>query len=151
MFAELEPLLLEAFSQAEPGTEYVITRYTDAGANLRTKLQRIIRRAGLTPWPKLWHNLRASRQTELANLYPIHVVCHWIGNSQEIAQNQYLQVTDAHFAQAVMRPEKSPQQVAQNPAQSAAVSAGNGQNCSKAGNENRSDLPSDSYASRYLH
>ncbi len=32
-------------------------------------------RAGLTPWPKLWQNLRSSRETELVETYPIHVVC----------------------------------------------------------------------------
>lgn len=100
MFPELRPLLQQAFDEAEPGSEYVITRYRGAGANLRTQFERIIVRAGVKPWPKPFHNLRASRQTELAETFPIHVVCQWIGNSQAIAQEHYLQVTDAHFAQA---------------------------------------------------
>lgn len=41
--------------------------------NLRTQLQRILKRAGLTAWPKLWQNLRATRATELADRYPAHV------------------------------------------------------------------------------
>jgi hypothetical protein len=45
----------------------------------------IIKRAGLKPWPKLWHNLRITRQTELAATFPIHVVCEWLGNSTLIA------------------------------------------------------------------
>jgi hypothetical protein len=49
------------------------------------------------PWPRLWHNLRASAQTDLANLFPAHVVCKWLGNTAAIAANHYLQVTDAHF------------------------------------------------------
>jgi hypothetical protein len=61
---------------------------------------RIIRRAGLTPWPKLFHNLRASRETELAAEYPTHVVCAWIGNTERIAAKHYRQVTDDDFAQA---------------------------------------------------
>jgi len=153
LFPELRPLLLEAFEQAAPGTEYVITRCRDASANLRTHLQRIIRKAGLTPWPKLFHNLRASRQTELAEKYPIHVVCQWIGNSRAVAQEHYLQVTDAHFAQASAEPvmEQTPtNSAAQNPAQSTAVSVSKGREAAEAANENRPDLPSDSDQSRYL-
>src|SRR5206468_223950 len=104
LFPELRPYLLDVFEQAEEGTEYVITRYRQANVNLRTQLNRIIDNAGLKPWPKLFHNLRATRQTELAERYPIHVVCAWLGNSRAVAQEHYLQVTDAHFTQAVEDP-----------------------------------------------
>jgi hypothetical protein len=60
----------------------------------------IVRRAGLKPWPKLFHNLRASRQTELAQWFPERVVCEWIGNSQVVAREHYLRVTEADFARA---------------------------------------------------
>ena len=39
-------------------------------------MHRIIRRAGLTPWPKPFQNLRSTRETELAETYPLHVVRH---------------------------------------------------------------------------
>ena len=52
-------------------------------------------------WPKLFHNLRASRQTELTARFPLHVVCGWIGNSAPIADKHYLQITDDHYADAV--------------------------------------------------
>jgi hypothetical protein len=68
--------------------------------NLRTGLLRIIRWARLTAWPRLWQNLRSSRETELAAEYPIHVVCAWIGNSELIAAKHYLQVTEADFERA---------------------------------------------------
>jgi integrase len=100
IFPELRPYLEEVFERAEPGTVFLINRYRDTNANLRTQLMRIIRRAGLTPWPKLFQNLRASRETELAAEYPLHVVCAWIGNSALIAQKHYLQVTDADFERA---------------------------------------------------
>ena len=60
IFPELRPFLEEAWEQAQVGQEYVITRYR-GNVNLRTQLQRIIKRAGVAPWPKLWQNLRASR------------------------------------------------------------------------------------------
>ena len=101
LFPELRPILEAAFDAADPGTEYLITRYRNANANLRTQFLRIIARAGVKPWPKLFHNLRASRQTELTGSFPLHVVCEWIGNTALIAEVHYLQVTDDHYQQAV--------------------------------------------------
>ena len=114
-------------------------------------MERIIKRAGVKPWPKLFHNLRSTRQTELTEKFPSHVVCAWLGNSRAVAQDHYLQVTDAHFAQAVAEPAKRPDQAAHNPAQSATVTTGNEQDRSQTKNENRPDLPGDSSAYRYLH
>jgi hypothetical protein len=66
----------------------------------------------------LWQNLRSTRQTELAERWPQHVVCAWLGNSQKVAQEHYLQVLDEHFEQA--------SEAAQNPAQCEAVNGSNG-------------------------
>lgn len=38
---------------------------------------------------------------ELAEQFPIQVVCDWIGNTEAIASKHYLQVTEDHFARAV--------------------------------------------------
>jgi integrase len=102
IFPELRPYLEDAFEQAEPGTVFLINRYRDPAVNLRTQFLRVIRRAGVAAWPKLFQNLRASRETELAATFPLHVVCAWIGNSALIAQKHYLQVTDADFAKATL-------------------------------------------------
>ncbi len=100
LFPELLPYLEEAFEQAEPGTVHVISRYRDQAVNLRTGLNRIIRRAGLEKWERPWHNLRATRQTELSAEFPLHVVCYWMGNKQAVAAEHYLQVTEDHYQQA---------------------------------------------------
>ena len=63
-------------------------------------MTRIVEQAGIKPWPKIFQNLRSTRETELAETYPIHVVCAWLGNSQPVAAKHYLQVTDDHFAHA---------------------------------------------------
>ena len=76
--------------------------------NLRTQFERLIRRVGLTPWPRLMHNLRASRETELAAEFPLHVVTRWLGNTPKIAMKHYLQVTEDDFAKATGRDGKSP-------------------------------------------
>jgi len=65
LFPELRVLLEAVFDEAPEGAVDVITRYRSPSANLRTQLERIIRRAGLPTWERLYHNLRASRQTEL--------------------------------------------------------------------------------------
>ena len=44
--------------------------------------------------------MRASRQTELQRELPIHVVCSWLGNSPQVAQQSYLLVTEDYFAKA---------------------------------------------------
>ena len=104
MFPQLRPYLLAAFEEAEPGSEYVITRYRKANCNLRTQLERILKRAGLQPWPRLFQNLRSTRETELAESYPLHVVTAWIGNSKAIAAKHYLQVRDEDFERAAQTP-----------------------------------------------
>ncbi len=60
IFRELRPYLDDVYHQADPG-RYVITKYRQANCNLRTQLERIIERAGLEAWPKLFHNLRAQQ------------------------------------------------------------------------------------------
>lgn len=101
IFDELYPLLRDAF-EAPGSAEFVLTKYRNQ-ANLRTRFEKIIKRAGLTPWPKLFQNLRSTRQTELAASYPLHLVCSWLGNKAAIAAEHYLQVTDADFAQVARR------------------------------------------------
>lgn len=104
LFPELLPHLREAFENAEPGSENVITIYRASNCNLRTQLQRIIHKAGLKSWPKLFQNLRSTRETELNERWPEYVVCAWIGNSKKVAREHYLQVTDDHFERAAQNP-----------------------------------------------
>ena len=68
----------------------------------------IIERAGLKTWPKLFQNLRASRETELVEKFPIHVVTDWLGNSPDIAHKHYLQTHEEHFKRAVDNSDPKP-------------------------------------------
>lgn len=125
IFPELRPYLEECFGRAEEGAVHVITRYRDSNINLRTTFTKIIRRASEKPWPKLFHNLRASRETELAAEYPIHVVCAWIGNSAAVAAKHYLTIRDEDFERATAQSGAiSGTPAAHFPAQR--VAAGNG-------------------------
>lgn len=128
LFPELREPLMDAFTQAEPGTNFVITRYR--GPNLRTGFERIVAKAGLTPWPKLFHNLRSSRATELAQTHPAHVVCAWLGNTEAVAEEHYLQVTEADFEKA-----------AHFPGQHTTAQVGNAQKSAKPNTQNPTEIP----------
>ena len=117
LFPELRPYLEEVFDPAEPGTKYVITQHRLGSVNLRTQLERIILRAGVEQWPRLFQNLRASRETELAKEHPLQVVVAWIGNSASIAAKHYLQLTDADFEKAIEGGAESGAVVMQNAVQ----------------------------------
>lgn len=104
LFPELRPHLEEAFDLAAEGSVHVISQYRSNEKNLRTRFERIIKRAGLEPWERLFQNLRASRETELAAEHPLHVAAAWIGNSPVIAAKHYLSVTAADYAKAVQNP-----------------------------------------------
>jgi len=105
LFPELRPYLEASHAIAPDGARFVVARYRDASTNLRTQFLRILRRAGVEPWERLFQNLRASRETELANKFPLHVVTAWLGNTPTVATQHYLTVTEEHFEQALVVPE----------------------------------------------
>ena len=115
LFPELREHLLTLLEEAEPGTEYVISRHRLGAMNLRQQFKRIIKRAGETPWAKLFHNLRASRETELMREYDLATVCKWIGNSPTVAAKHYATSVDldADFRRAAGLDDKQAQQNAQ--------------------------------------
>lgn len=116
LFPELREPLRDCFEQAPEGGELVLSRHRQPNCNLRTAFLRIVERAGLTPWPKLFQNLRGTRETELAEVFPLHIVTSWMGHSTLVAARHYLQVTEEHFRRAV--------QGSQNAAQSEGPNAG---------------------------
>ena len=124
LFPELRAILEEAWELAPEGAVYVVGNdaYRKAAdtpvgwrnCNLRTQFGRILKKVGLEAWPRLFHALRASRETELAAEYPIHVVTAWLGNTPKIAMKHYLMTTESDFAKAA---GKALKKAAQNPAQ----------------------------------
>lgn len=116
IFVELRPYLEAAFKAASaagqyPSPEsYVVDKqaYRDAAmtengwanANLRTQFAKILKRAGVDPWARLFHSMRASRETELLRDHPQHVVCAWLGNTAAVADKHYLLVTNEDFDRA---------------------------------------------------
>lgn len=119
IFPELMPHIRRAREMAPPGAEFVQTRYS-VSANIGTTFAKIVERAGLVPWEKLFQNLRASRETELMAVYPVKDVSAWLGNSAPIAMKHYAMTMQDSFDRAI-REGASPASVVklhQNPHQS---------------------------------
>jgi len=128
LFPELQAVLEQAWELTPEGTVYVVDeRYRKAAntstgwrnCNLRTTFDKIVKRAGLQPWPKLFHALRSSRETELAQEFPIHVVTAWLGNTPSIALRHYLLTTDGDFDRATAA-KSPPEPAVQIPVQQGA-------------------------------
>ena len=66
--------------------------------------EKILRQAGAEPWERLLQNLRASRETGLAKLYPLQFVTAWLGNTPMFARESYLQCRDADFEKVAQIP-----------------------------------------------
>ena len=71
-----------------------------ATANLRSGLIDYMKRAGVTPWARLFHSMRASRQTELEKDFGLAAACAWLGNTQSVAKQHYLLVTSEAWKKA---------------------------------------------------
>jgi len=92
--------------------------------------------------------MRSTRETELAEAFPLHVVTAWMGNTESMAMEHYLQVTAEHFERAVQSRDgqrsgdnglsSTAKQAAQNPAQQPAETPRGDSRASA--NENRKRL-----------
>ena len=62
LFPELLTLLEKRFDEAGPGEKFILPSYHHASSfRATTMLRGAIKRAGLEPWPRLYHSLRATR------------------------------------------------------------------------------------------
>lgn len=93
----LQPLLWQLRQEAPSDATHVIKEVQGAARNLRTRFRRIIKRAGLEPWPRLFQNLRASCATDFAQTLPIHEASRFLGHTPLIAASHYLQASDHNF------------------------------------------------------
>ncbi len=94
---ELREILDQAWEAPGADEKWVVPSLRSSSKNLRTRFTKIVTRAGLKPWPRLFQNLRSSRATDWVEVYPSHIVAAWLGHSTAIAAAHYLQVRDHHF------------------------------------------------------
>lgn len=67
-------------------------------------MTRLCIKAGIEPWPKIFQNLRSTRQTILEQHYPRGTVCAWMGNTDDIAEAHYVQEQKEFRQQAALKP-----------------------------------------------
>jgi integrase len=70
---------------------------------LRHRLTKMLCRLGITPWPRLFQNLRASWETDCLRLFPSETP-KWAGHSHLISQRNYHMQTDDSFRAAAAPP-----------------------------------------------
>lgn len=104
LWGEMQAVLERLYLEAPEGAEYVFSTLRRPGVNLRTQFQRLLERAGLKAWPKLFQNLRSSRATELASVMPGHLAAAMMGHTEAVAQKHYLQIRASDFEAALAMP-----------------------------------------------
>lgn len=102
IFPELLPYIDELKMKARSmrPTDYVFQNRRGSEAVWRSGLLRLLKKCGVAPWPKLFQNLRATRETELLAKYPAKDVVSWIGNSEAVAMKHYAMARSSVFASA---------------------------------------------------
>jgi len=109
LFPALKPFLEVAWDEAPEGAVYVVPdEYRRraqgprgwANANLRTTLEKVICRAKVESWPRLWHSMRASCESDLARQFPLPTVTRWLGNTVAVAMKHYVSILDGDFDRA---------------------------------------------------
>ena len=74
LFPEVRKALEELVVEPD-GAEFVVRNQRQgANSNLKMTREKIIVKAKVEPWKKPFQNLRSSRETQLAEQYPVHVV-----------------------------------------------------------------------------
>jgi len=126
LFPELVRPLLDASEAAPDGAVHVVSRHRSQAesaegwrnANLRTRFNKMVRRAGLKPWPKPFHAMQASCETDLLEAHPLQSVARWMGHSAKIAVANYLRVREEHYLAATNTGAKGGRGLAYFPAHS---------------------------------
>jgi integrase len=109
LFPELRRELEAWRAEAPKDREFVLKAAISPKTNLRTGLIKILKRAKIKPWPKLYQNLRSSRVTELRNQgFRENVVAQWLGHSVKVVDEHYDQITDDQFRRAIAPRQEPP-------------------------------------------
>jgi integrase len=108
LFPEVRQTLEELYLEPDGGEFVISTNDRSSQKNLRTVFEKILRKAGVDAWQRLFQNLRASRETELAQEHAIHLVTAWLGNTPKVAMEHNLQVRDEDFDKAAQIPAQQP-------------------------------------------
>ncbi len=106
LFPILERELGRSFEECPEGELYIVWENRRKGFD--SGFKRILFWAGLSPWSKLFQNMRSSRENDLIeDGYPPHVVGAWLGHTGKVQERHYLRVLDSFFDKAAEAPENT--------------------------------------------
>ena len=97
---KLAGVLQDAFDQAAEGQVRIVPLSV---RNLHRRFAGIVKRAGLKPVARPFQVLRQSCATELAMTFPQKAVAVWLGHSEKVSSEHYLQVPDELYDRAAGR------------------------------------------------
>jgi integrase len=108
IFAELRPHLERAYRERALGAVYVVPR-ARGGSNLSTHAKRLVAKAGVEVWPKLFVNLRGSCSDDLERRgIAEKAINAWIGNTARMRHRHYHSVRPEDWAAVTGNPTPNP-------------------------------------------
>ncbi|MDX1964373.1 MAG: phage integrase SAM-like domain-containing protein [Pirellulales bacterium] len=121
---ELEAYFEEPGKPAKRPHEKIFVQHLRQGkdTNLAEPFRDIVIRAGLTPWPNIFKNLRDSRCNELRQILPETLAAAISGHDVQTARDHYWVFTDADLADALERHNAETKKVAHKVAHSGGIS-----------------------------
>lgn len=92
LFPEVRAALLDFAVESKQDTRGAI-QWSRPVYLMCNSIKKILRRNNLD-WPRTFHNMRASRETELIDTFkfPPQTVCQWIGNSEPVYRAHYARI-----------------------------------------------------------
>lgn len=99
LFPELRTELQRQHNERDGESDYVLPNFRSK--NSRQQMFRIVYKAGLTPWDKLFNNMRASREMDLLEAFPAHVVSAWMGHSIQTERKHYVFAREEDYIKGV--------------------------------------------------
>lgn len=99
LFPELRPPL-EQLAENRDLVMPHLAALSQSGVTARVEC--VAQRLKIPLWPRLWQNMRATRESELIRENPANLVevCKWIGNSPQVALKHYAIAQEASFRRA---------------------------------------------------
>jgi integrase len=89
------------FEEAESGQPYIFMRArASAATTWRNWLLSAIASAKVEPWPKIYHNLRASLRSDLKTRFAASTLNAWFGHSTRVAEEHYEMVGNEDWEKA---------------------------------------------------
>lgn len=82
------------------GGEEAVLKGLAEDSTLRMRLRALIEKAGMEPWPRVFHNLRASCAMDWVKRVPATSVAQWMGHGLGVSMDHYLQAQPEQMAAA---------------------------------------------------